>query len=387
MDRGRLAGPAARKELLQIEQVVHGGRALERELTDFSVCLNPFPLPDSVQKALGRADSCRYPDSNGRSLQEALARHHQCDPEEILLTNGISQAIFLTAFAYLERGDRVLIAGPTYGEYEKNCRIMGAETETSNAFSPGEPGTPGSGITSSLIRHIEEGKPKIFWICNPNNPTGALLPREEMGKLHAACLKAGSLMVTDEAYMNFTDPERRFSAGAESAGNTGGAYCLTLHSMTKDFSIPGLRLGYIKGARELIKPIAAARPEWSLNAFALAAGEAALDALEDFVIQWGELRRETLLLAEELGGLGLQLLPPAANCILFRDPLEVERTKGKEAAGGNLGDLLAREGMVLRDCSSFGLPGWYRIGTNRPEANRRLIETIRSCFTGKEKRS
>ncbi len=380
-----------RSELIRASRVPHGGGRENRGMIDFSVCLNPFPLPQAVLRAIREADPRSYPDSNGSVLQEKLAKIHHCSSEEILLANGISQAIFLTAFAFLERGDRVVIAAPSYGEYEKASRLMGGEIRFVDCFSPKRREVQtlkyGSGHCDPLTllsSQIIKEKPKIVWICNPNNPTGDLIDSKGMEQIREACLRAPALLVVDEAYMNFTDPERQYNAEGEN--------CITLHSMTKDFSIPGLRLGYLKAPEKLLTIIGAARPEWSLNAPALAAGEAALASLGEYRKQWEDLRQETVALASSLSSIGFQLLPPAANFLMVREreaaPPESNLSCCEEEfrpPGPGRKGLFSRmkeKGMVLRDCSSFRLPGWYRIGTNLPKYNRKLIEAFNGLDRG-----
>lgn len=343
-----------RRELLEAEQVTHGGGHGEG-MIDFSVCLNPRPLPAQVRRAIDRAAPGRYPDSGGEVLKQALAEFHSCSTGEITLCNGISQGIFLSAFALLERGDKTLIIGPTYGEYWKNCRLMGAEVHHFGCME-----SEGFRLSLRMLEEsIESLGPGVVWLCNPNNPTGVLLGAGEVEEIRRLCLRKGAFLLVDEAYMNFADREKSFTARGENV--------LVLRSMTKDFSIPGLRLGYLKGPQRLIAAIAAARPEWSLNAPALAAGEAAMKALPEYRRQWELVREQTLELAGELEKIGFTVYPPATNFILIRD---------------HSGDLipeqeLRRQGMVLRSCASFGLPGYYRIGTSLPEHNSALVKALK----------
>jgi histidinol-phosphate/aromatic aminotransferase/cobyric acid decarboxylase-like protein len=345
---------ALRRELLEVGQVTHGGRQSEG-MIDFSVCLNPWPLPLQVRRAIEEAPLGRYPDSGGEALKQALAASHSCITGEIVLCNGISQGIFLSAFALLERGDKTLIVGPTYGEYEKNCRLMGADIHHFTC-------RPEEGFRPSLQRleeTIETISPQVVWLCNPDNPTGVLLGSGEVEEIRRLCLRRGAFLIMDEAYMNFVDQEKKFTGRGENV--------LVLRSMTKDFSIPGLRLGYIKGPKRIISAIAAAQPEWSLNAPALAAGEAAMKALADFRSQWQIVREETLELAGELEKLDFTVYPPAANFILVRD----------NSGDPGLEEELQRQGMMLRNCASFGLPGFYRIGTSLREHNRALLSALK----------
>ncbi len=347
-----------RPELVSAEKVAHGGKNKEG-LIDFSVCVNPFPLPGEVVSAFQSADISRYPDSEAFVLANGLSDIHGCSPDEILVCNGISQAIFLIAFVLLDRGRRVLIAGPTYGEYEKNCRLMGADIRRINSrpedgFSP---------AMDELIRDIRQITPSVVWICNPNNPTGVLLSSREISDLTAICAEQGSYLVIDEAYMNFVAEGTGFSAAAQEN-------IIVLRSLTKDFAVPGLRLGYVKADPKIIRLLQGAQPEWSLNSPSLAAGAAALQVLDEYRSQWEQLRRETERLTADLANLRFDVFPGKANFLLIRDT---------ERGGINcnrFSSILLKEGLILRDCSSFGLKGYMRIGTSLPQYNRRLVEVL-----------
>ncbi|WP_020611220.1 pyridoxal phosphate-dependent aminotransferase [Sediminispirochaeta bajacaliforniensis] len=340
-----------RPELLTSQRVVHGGR--EAKPFDFSVCLNPYPLPDSVATAIAAAPMERYPDTRGQKLTGELAMLHGCDPERLLLTNGVSQAIFLTAFGLLERGRNVLIIGPTYEEYAKNSALMGARLSIFRA-------QPQEGFTlsiPSLIRTIGELKPALTWICNPNNPTGLLLDKRDIEELADSCSSYGGLLVVDEAYMNFVDENRRYCAEAKNV--------VVLRSMTKDFALPGLRLGYIIAPHRIARALSAACPEWSINAPALAAGLAAIRLREAFETQWQRLRLQRQSLEGAAAALGYGIFPGTANFFLLYS--------GANARARRFREHLAASDIALRDCTSFNLPGFYRIGISSEENNRQLL--------------
>jgi histidinol-phosphate/aromatic aminotransferase/cobyric acid decarboxylase-like protein len=111
------------------------------DVKDFSVSINPVILPDSIQEVIRESAIYRYPDSRSRNLVEKLSREYAYPPEEIMVVNGSSQAIFLIAGAYLKPGDKTLIAGPTYSEYRDAAEVSGAEiieyrSQPENNFKP-----------------------------------------------------------------------------------------------------------------------------------------------------------------------------------------------------------------------------------------------------------
>jgi histidinol-phosphate aminotransferase len=330
------------------------------DVKDFSVSINPVILPDSIQEVIRESAIYRYPDSRSRNLVEKLSREYAYPPEEIMVVNGSSQAIFLIAGTYLKPGDKTLIAGPTYSEYRDAAEVSGAEiieyrSQPENNFKPD---------CEELSRIIRKEEPKVFWICSPNNPTGSWLNESELKELSSACTRAGCLMVLDEAYRCFAPP------GLLPDGSFSNT--ITLHSMTKDFCIPGLRLGWLRAAPPVVETLLRRQPEWSVSAPAQDAGAACMDQLGFFENSWNETRENTRKLAERLEALGLQVFPTAGNFLLVRI--------GDDEAVKTLGRKLWKKLILLRDCASFGLEGFIRIGTRSPEDIETLITTMKAAL-------
>jgi len=323
---------------------------------DFSVSINPASLPQDIQEIIRRSAIYRYPDSRSRIMVEALAREYGPDPSELLVVNGTSQAIYLIAATALGPGKTTLIAAPTYSEYRDAAEVFGARIVALRA--PRETGYRFD--IEALIRAIRTERPSVFWICSPNNPTGAWLDPSEVGRLRGACRDAGALMVLDEAYRCFAPPGllgEEFHPGV-----------VHLRSMTKDFCIPGLRLGWLRGDAAVVAELMRRQPEWSVSAPAQDAGTACLGRLEYFEKSWADTRRETDRMAGELRRLGLNPLPSAANFLLVNI--------GDDAAVKGLSRALWTRLIQVRDCASFGLEGYIRIGTRSPADTDVLIDAL-----------
>lgn len=317
------------------------------DVKDFSVSINPVSLPPSIQRVIQNSAIYRYPDSRSRSLVEKLSREYGHPPEELMVVNGTSQAIFLIAAAFLETGDTTLIAGPTYSEYRDASEVSGARVIEYRAreeknFKPD---------SRKLSRIIREEQPKVFWICSPNNPTGSWLEEKQLLELSTACVESGCLMVLDEAYRCFAPPGLLPELSLPAV--------ISLHSMTKDFCIPGLRLGWIRGKAPVIETLLRRQPDWSVSAPAQDAGSACMDKLDYFEESWKETRENTLLMADRLQALGLTVFPSAGNFLL----VGIGKKSGDNAAVKKLSRELWKELILVRDCASFGLEGFIRIGT------------------------
>ena len=349
----------------KITDVPHGGPdyadlekkgILDKNLLDFSVSINPFPLPRPVRLAIKYSRVSAYPDPEALRLRAAISTHRGRHRDEIIPVSGLSQGIFLlnTLLSSNRRG--TVIAGPTYGEYEKYSRIAGSEVtefrslEKDNFYPD----------TDKLCSMIRDKKPAVTWLCNPNNPTSSILESVELREIALACKAVDGHLIIDEAYINFTGQADKSSV---SAGNI-----ITMRSMTKDFSLPGLRLGYIMADRKITAGLKSLQPVWSVSSPAQAAGVASLSSLEAYEKQWDKIRKSRAEFIRMLENFSLKIYPGTANFILIK-PDKVTEPGWSEG--------LLNSGILVRDCTSFGLPGFIRLGVLPPPANRKFIKTIR----------
>lgn len=346
-----------------LEPYPHGGidhLELERlgippeSIIDFSVNSNPFgPLP-AVTKALTEVSIDRYPDSEATELRRAVAVKLGVDTASILVGSGSVELLRLVALTYLGKGDLVIIPQPTFGEYEVACRLVGARP-----LKPWAERKADFRIkTSDLVKLIKKHSPRAIFLGNPNNPTGQYLSREEMADIVKAASE--SLVVIDEAYINFIND------AWSSLGLIKGRNVVLLRSMTKDYALSGLRLGYIVAEKSIISDLRRVRPPWSVNAVAQKAGLLAIKEdgyLEECRAKLQEVRN---FLVTELVSLGLFPLPSQTNFFLVEvgDAKQFRQT------------LLERK-ILVRDCASFGLPEYIRLGIRTMPECQRLITAIK----------
>jgi histidinol-phosphate/aromatic aminotransferase/cobyric acid decarboxylase-like protein len=330
------------------------------DVKDFSVSINPARLPDSILDVIASSALYRYPDSRSRVLVEALSAEYGPPPEEIMVVNGTSQGIFLIAGAFLSPGDTTLIAGPAYSEYRDAALVSGARVVEHRAAE----GADFRPDTQGLSARIMSEKPKVFWLCSPNNPTGSWINKLELAELAQVCRENGCLMVFDEAYRCFAPP------GLLPEMNLNGV--VHLHSMTKDFCIPGLRLGWLRADAGVIEKLIFRQPEWSVSAPAQDAGVACLGKLDYFRESWRETRRLTDSMAAQVAALGLKVFPSAANFILVKI--------GGDAAVKHLSEELWKELFLVRDCASFDLKGFIRLGTRSAQDIEALVDAMRRAL-------
>ncbi|MDP8924112.1 MAG: histidinol-phosphate aminotransferase family protein [Chloroflexota bacterium] len=322
-------------------------------LLDFSVNGNPLGPSPRALRALELVDPARYPDTDALRLRAGLAAEHDVDPGAVLAGNGSVELIWLLADAYLAPGDRALVVGPTFGEYAAAARRRGAVVVDVAGLAE-----HGFRASLDIIRgQLAAVRPRLVFICNPNNPTGHLRPLGELAAILDACGEA--LVVVDEAYLDFAD-------GADSAlGLRLDPRAVVLRSLTKNFGLAGLRLGYLVAHPDVVDALASARPPWTVNAFAQAAGLAALDDREHLDAGRRIAREAKAFLVDGLTRLGLACLPSRTNYWLI-DVGDAARLRR---------DLL-RRGILVRDCTSFGLPGHVRIAARPLDECERLLEVV-----------
>ena len=354
---------------------VHGGikpeqlRALglkPEEVLDFSASVSPLGPPAGLGEALRGMDLTAYPDPACLELREALADHlsgsqaGRITLEHVLAGNGSTELIHLRARAFLAPGEAgastgALLMTPTYGEYRGACLLAGgavseleADRERGFRWDLVEAHRRITRPVSKTIGMQEKPSretPSLVFLCNPNNPTGVYLAFKEVEALAQTCAEAGALLVVDEAYLNFVDSPWD-SLDLLEGGNT-----VLLRSMTKDYALTGLRLGYSLASPEVTARLASFQPAWSGNSLAQAAGRMALDDRDYLPRAREAVNAAKEYLIRELGSLRFVVHPSAANFLL----IEV-------GDGGWWEDRLMHRGIFVRDCTSFGLPDCIRIG-------------------------
>lgn len=285
-----------------------------------------------------------YPEPEPRSLEALLAKIYDLQVDEVCVTNGATEAIYLIAQAFA--GCRSGIRMPTFSEYADACRMHGHR------------------ISSLYDLEQCDDTLQLIWLCNPNNPTGEVHDKEKLSKLIMQHPQV--CFVIDQSYEDFTFQPLFTAVEAVAFPNV-----ILLHSMTKRFSIPGLRLGYITASADFLANIKAQRMPWSVNALAIEAGSYLLQHDTEHAMDISAYLTETARLAAALSSLGcLDVWPTHTHYMLVR--LRI----GKAAA---LKDYLANEhGILIRDASNFeGLnDGFFRIAAQTPEENDALVRAI-----------
>ncbi len=330
------------------------------EVIDFSASINPLGPSPRVLEAAQSVNLAAYPDPDCLKLRVAIGGALGVEPDRVLPGNGSTELIHLLARAYIGPGDSALVFTPTFGEYDAACSVQGVAPAM---FTPSRLELAEGQFRWDLplaLERIASLRPALVFLCNPNNPTGIYLREDEIRSV-AEALRGVGLLALDEAYVSFVE-ERWDSTPLLSMGNVA-----LLRSMTKDYALTGLRLGYMLASAEIIEYVKRFQYSWSVNALAQAAGIAALADSEQVEKGREAVREGKEYLIEAARSLGLECAPSAANFLLMRVG---------NAAGVRL-ELLTRHKVCVRDCASFGLPEYIRVGVRTMDDNRRLSEALK----------
>lgn len=337
-----------RAALEGLEVCEHGGEPIEhRSILDFSVSINPYGPPEFIAPAIREAieELSLYPDTECHELRERIARRYNREENEILVAAGSSELIPLVALTFVNR--RVLIPAHTYGEYETAARMAGVKIKRIKM--------PALQLKPEVV--VEElSTNDLLYLCNPNNPTGQYLGKPAIEVVVDRAEHVDALVVLDEAYVDFV--KAAFPSHELHSPNL-----IILRSLTKSFAIPGVRIGYAIGSEDLITAMRKIKVPWSVSVFAQKIGAAVLGSQgEDFLVQTREKLERSKRRIEEVWPIHSD-----ANYYL----LEVGTAREVKSA-------LLKEGIMVRDCTSFGLPTYIRFSVKRDEENERLINAIQN---------
>ena len=279
-----------------------------------------------------------YPEPSPRSLEKMIANEYGIDAEEVLVTSGATDAIYLIAQAFRDK-KTYYVYHPTFSEYEEACRMFGYEEQPDGA---------------------------IGWLCNPNNPTGEVVTEDRI--IEAA--KCHGFLVVDQSYEDYT--MCRLLQPNEMLCHDN---IIQIHSMTKQYAIPGLRLGYITASASVIKYLRQQQRPWSVNALAIEAGKWVVSHRKKAIPDLPSYLEETQRLRGQLNAIeGVVAFPTQTN--FFLCTLE-------QATAAELKAYLTKEHSILiRDASNFRdlTPHHFRIATQSPEENDALVAAITQFF-------
>ena len=335
----------------------------ESAFLDFSANINPLGPPSPVETGLKRhlPSIFHYPDPQCSDLAEKLSTHHQIDPEALLIGNGASELIYL--LARIIASDAVLIPVPTFCEYERAVKVSGGQVIRFHMRED-----QGFRLDLEHLTHELGGVSAVF-LCQPNNPTGHLIPRDSLLSFARQCEQLGIFLIVDEAFIDFLE-----AAELLSLINVINQFknLVVLRSFTKIYAFPGLRLGYLVANPSIIKRLRSLQSPWSINSLAQKAGVVALDCTDYVQRTRNLIKQERTFLINKLEKInGITPFPSEVNFILCKlDSALIDAIA--------LRKFLGQRGILIRECSSFhGLDEhFFRIAVRTHKENKILLNAL-----------
>ncbi len=346
----------------------HGGNVhgLAREmgidvasLLDFSANINPLGPPEWLRPLISSevASLVHYPDPYATRLVQAIAVRYQVPAESVVVANGTTELLY--QLPRLLGCGQALIPSPSYIDYTKVMELAGMSVrpflllaERGFALDPQE-----------LAPLLTGGE--LVVIGSPNNPTGVLVDPDQIIALAKAY--PSTLFLVDEAFLDFVEGGKSVALASDNI--------MTLHSLTKFYAIPGLRLGFGIFPPRIARLLREHLPPWTVNTLAQAVGVRAL-ADQEYGEQSRTYCRElrTELVRELQGFPALQPFDSAANYLLLR---LVDGSDARNLAG----QLLERK-IMIRTCSNYtGLDAsYFRVAVRTAAENRRLLSALREIL-------
>jgi histidinol-phosphate aminotransferase len=315
--------------------------------------LGPSPLAmEAIKDYLQKINY--YPDGNSYYLKRSLAAKLGLKEENIVLGNGADELIVLLGAAYLNPGDEIIMAQPSFSEYDFSARLM-------NAVPIYVPCKDFYHDLEAMAAAIT-GKTKIVYICNPNNPTGTIVNKDELeGFLEK--VPAEVLIVMDEAYREFVD-DSTYPDSLELIKRSSNA--LILRTFSKIYGLAGLRVGYGLAPVQIIADLNTVREPFNVNSLSQVAARAALEDEEHLLKVRKNNSAGKEYLSGELKRMGLYHVPTQAN--FFFVDVGVD---SKE-----LFQRLLRKGIIVRTGDIFGYPQFIRVSIAHEEGNRHFIKAL-----------
>ena len=339
----------------------HGGNIYKNNIDlDFSVSLNPLGCPKEVKEAVtGAADRifC-YPDPAQNAVRSDLSELCGVGADNVICANGASE--LLMALVHMVKPGKALLISPSFYGYEHalksegDCEIIRYVTEAGKGFS----------VESDVIDLLTDDI-DMFFLANPNNPTGKLLDSDLLLRIADICEEKKIFLVIDECFLRLSDGG---SSMAEYAVKHD--MVMVVDAFTKILAIPGVRLGYGISSAHNIKRLEKVLPEWNVSVFAEAAAHAGCTLLKGSSFQSDSVKliiNEREFLKRALTELGFMVFDSDTLFFMFytkRDIYEPLRDKG----------------ILIRDCGNFESLscGYYRTAVRSHEENVRLVDCLRT---------
>ncbi len=315
---------------------------------------------ESATEALPQANL--YPEGSNRVLREKIAQKLGLEPDCVLVGNGADEIIYYTAMSLINDGDEVIIPAITFPIYEIAFKMMRAKIVTS--------AMDGMRIDLADIKARITGRTKVIALCNPNNPTGHALEKNEVYRF-IETMPNEVLILMDEAYMDFANLEEfpdtisLFKKGADNL--------IIVRTLSKAYGIAGFRVGYGIADFGLTALMNRIKLPFNVSIVSQAAAVGALSD-DDFLMKTIEnTKKGKQTICRAMKELGLDCVESSTNFILIDTGMD----------GNEITEELMKRGVIVRSAKNYGIPRSIRITIGTPEQNDAFIRTMKDVFANR----
>ncbi len=344
--------------------VIHGGKIpsknSDQKIIDFSSNITPLGIPSSVKSIIKKNfDKIGfYPDPNSEKITLNLEKYTHLPKSNIIVGNGAIEILYNFCYAFLSKTTKVLIHIPTFQEYETAVKLNDCKISYYNSINLSKD------LDSFILQIPKNG---CIFLCNPNNPTGELLSKKELLAIIIKAKKLKTLVFIDECFIELVpDYDESVISYVKKYDNL-----FILRSLTKSFGLPGIRIGYACGSKEIIKILQKIKIPWSVNSIAQ-------DAANEVIKNKSHITKSNFIIKKELKYLnklissidGFECIPSSTNFILIKTKYNSTYLQKK----------LLKNKILIRDCKNFrGLnEHYFRIAVKSHRDNVKLVSALES---------
>ena len=289
-----------------------------------------------------------YPDDNYTDFKKAVADYIGCKTQNISVGNGSSELLDLCVKTFVDTNELILSLDPTFSMYSIYAKIV-----NSRYIGAGQ-GNDFIVDVDDVIKSIKENNPKLTIVCNPNNPTGTVIKRDKVLEIVKS---TDEIVIVDEAYMEFS--EESVVGEIENYKNL-----IVVKTLSKAFSMAGIRTGYLLANEELVKTVEKVRPPYNLNSISAFLATKALQQKDKMLVYVNQVKKEREKVYKSLLDMGIKAYPSGANFVFFYcDDKDLE-------------DKLVKEDVLIR---KFGgkLDNHYRVTIGTNNENNAFVEAMK----------
>jgi len=342
--------------------VIHGGKIpvknSDHNIIDFSSNITPLGIPNFVKLIIKKnLDKVQfYPDPKSENVISSLEKYTHLSKSNIIVGNGAIEILYNFCFAFLSKTTKVLIHVPTFQEYETAVKLSNCKISYFKSLNL-------STNIDSFISQIP--KNGCIFLCNPNNPTGELLSKKELLSIIIVAKKLKTIVFIDECFIELVPKSNESLISYVKKYDN----LFILRSLTKSFGLPGLRIGYACGSKEIIKILQKIKIPWSVNSLAQDAANAVIKNISHIKKSNIIIQKELKYLEDNISILnGFECISSSTNFILIKTKNDSTKLQTK----------LLKNKILIRDCKNFrGLDNHYiRIAVKSHKDNVKLVKAL-----------